>query len=191
MTTSRTSFGLVAGALVIVLILGGILFATGYFGERTSAPIPTVIHPGWKTASDGEITFLYPEDIGTTYITTTDWPPHLQLIGGPSTCTAAGRVNLPAGKTEQVLVNGREYCVTTEGEGAAGSTFLLKAYMFSINDSPSEEDNTMVFTFGLREVQCVNYDEPKKTECETERATFSIDDLVDEMAQTIQFISNQ
>lgn len=191
MTTSRTSFGFVVGALAIVIVLGGILFATGYFGERTSPSTPTVIHAGWKTASDGEIAFLYPEDIGTTYITTTDWPPQVQLIGAQPTCTTAGAINMPGGKTEQELINGREYCVTTEGEGAAGSTYLLKAYVFSVDDSPSEEDSMMVFTFGLREVQCANYDEPKKTECETERATFNISNLVDEMAQTIRFIGRE
>jgi len=191
MTSSRTSFGFVIGALAVVLVLGGILFATGYFGERTSAPTPTVIHAGWKTASDGEIAFLYPEDIGTTYITTTDWPPHVQLIGAQPTCSAAGAVNMPAGETEQELINGREYCVTTEGEGAAGSTFLLKTYVFSIDDSPSEEDNTMVFTFGLREVQCANYDEPKKTECETERASFDISKTIDEIAQTLRFMDGE
>lgn len=190
MTTARTSLALVVGALAIILVLGGILFATGYFGERTSAPTPTVIHAGWKTVADANVSFLYPEDIGATHITATDWPPQVQIVDGPFTCIAAGEVTMPAGKTEQLLINGREYCMTTEGEGAAGSTYLLKAYAFAVQDLSGTE-KVAIFTFGLREVQCANYDEPQKTECETERATFDISYLVDEIAQTLRFISEE
>ncbi len=190
MTSSRTSFGFVIGALAVVLVLGGILFATGYFGERTSAPTPTVIHAGWKTVADENVSFLYPENIGATYTTTTDWPPKVQFIHGPFTCSAAGDITVPAGKTEQLLINGREYCMTTEGEGAAGSTYLLKAYAFAVQDQSGIE-KVAIFTFGLREVQCANYDDPQKTECENERATFDISNLVDEIAQTLRFIDNE
>ena len=190
MTTSRTSFGLVAGALVIVLILGGILFATGYFGERTSAPIPTVIHPGWKTMSNENVTFLYPEDIGTTYIKTNDWPPQVQIVDGPFTCIDAGRVNLPAGKTEKTLINGRDYCVTVEAEGAAGTTYLLEAYGFPVRDTTGA-DKVAILTFGLRQVQCGNYNDPQKTECETERAAFNISNIIDEIVQTLRFVDGK
>lgn len=186
MTSSRTSFGLVVGALAIVIILGGILFATGYFGERTEPPISTVIHAGWKTFSDDIVTFKFPEDIGTTYITTTDWPPQVQIVDGPFTCTEAGSMNMPAGKTELQTINGREYCVTTEGEGAAGSIYLLYAYAFSVEDPSSEAEKVAIMTFGMREVQCANYDDPQKTECENERAAFDISNLIDEIAQTIR-----
>ncbi len=39
--------------------------------------------------------------------------------------------------------------------------------------------------FTLRAVQCANYDEPKKTECEKERSIFYIDDIIDHIAQSL------
>ncbi|MFZ2414956.1 MAG: hypothetical protein WAW33_03110, partial [Minisyncoccia bacterium] len=79
------------------------------------------------------------------------------------------------------LVNNREYCVTKESEGAAGSIYTNYAYAFP------KDTKTIIFTFTTRATQCANYDEPNKTACEKEREAFDLDGIVDRMAQSLYF----
>jgi len=148
------------------------------------AQCPEVINNnnGWKTFSDDKqgIAFQYPDQLATTtYIHTVDWPPQVVISGGPFICTEGGSEIAQAGQTQQQIINGRTYCVTKESEGAAGSIYTQYAYSFSKNDK------VIIFTFILRSVQCANYDDPQKTQCETERQAFEIDnDIIDRMAQS-------
>ena len=145
----------------------------------------------WKTATSNGITFQYPETLLTTYINTQDWPPQVQVLNEPFTCTdlsaeasaqaGAGSETARAGQTIKRMVDDRTYCVTKESEGAAGSVYTNYAYAF-----PST-DKTIIFTFSLRAVHCANYDDPQKTACENERSAFDLDSTVDRMARSIKF----
>lgn len=143
-----------------------------------TGPDPT---GGWKTFTDSVkgISFKYPADLGTTYISTVDWPPQIEIVDQPYKCTAAGSQIQPAGETKEETINGHTYCVTRESEGAAGSTYTQYAY-------GADRNGQMAFLrFSLRFVQCANYDEPKSTECQTERSAFDVGPTVDQMFQTI------
>jgi hypothetical protein len=130
--------------------------------------------------SPASTTFQYPDQLLTTYINTVDWPPKLQIVNQPFTCNPAGLETAQAGVTEQRLVAGRIYCVTRESEGAAGSIYTNYAYAFP------KGNQTAIFTFSLRAVQCANYDEPQKIACENERSSFDLDSVVDKMAQSLK-----
>lgn len=149
------------------------------------APCPEVMGvPGtenWRTSTDQKsgLSFKYPEQLGTTYISTVDWPPQLQVESKAFTCTEAGTETDRAGKTEKRLVDSRTYCVTTESEGAAGSIYNQYAYVFA------HDNQTAIVTFTLRFPQCANYDDPQRTACEQERTTFDLDSVVDKIAQTL------
>ena len=136
---------------------------------------------GWEIATTSEegTSFRYPAEFGTSYITPVDWPPQLQVLDEPFSCTAAGDETARAGKTELRTVEGREYCVTQITEGAAGSIYSQYAYAFSKNDS------LMILTFTLRTPQCLNYDDPERTACQDEQETFILDPLIDMIAQSI------
>jgi hypothetical protein len=136
---------------------------------------------GWETAttSEGGISFRYPAAFGTSYITPVDWPPQLQVLSEPFSCTAAGDETARAGKTELRTIEGREYCVTQITEGAAGSIYSQYAYAFP------KDDATMILTFTLRMPQCLNYDDPERTACQDEQETFALDPLIDMVAQSI------
>lgn len=136
----------------------------------------------WKTSTDPVTgsSLRYPETIPTTYIHTVDWPPKLQLVEGPFTCIQAGQEIDRAGKTESRVINGKDYCVTTLTEGAAGSTYTQYAYATQIGGKVA------VLTFTLRQASsCSNYDDPQKSECEAERATFTIDPIIGQIIETI------
>jgi tryptophan-rich sensory protein len=135
----------------------------------------------WKLFDDQihDTAFFYPETLPTDYIHTVDWPPQVQVIHQPFSCTEGGSEIARAGKTEKLVVDGDEYCVTKETEGAAGSVYTMYAYAFPKNQK------TIILTFALRRVQCANYDDPQKTACEKERLSFNTDILAHKIIQSI------
>lgn len=135
----------------------------------------------WKTTTSNGVMFQYPETLLTKYINTQDWPPQVQVLNEPFTCTEAGEETARAGKTEKRLVDDREYCRTSIVEGAAGSIYTQYAYAFP------KDGKTIIFTFSFQAVQCANYDNLQKTACENERSAFDLDSVVDRMARSIKF----
>ncbi|MFA6253904.1 MAG: MliC family protein [Candidatus Paceibacterota bacterium] len=136
-----------------------------------------------KTFVDDEtgITFQYPDKILTKYIETVDWPPKVQELREPFSCVETGAETGRAGKTARQIINGQDYCVTKESEGAAGSIYTNYVYAFPYNNT------TIIFTFSLRFVQCDNYDDPQKSACKQERSLFSPDNATDQMAESLSF----
>ncbi len=172
----------------VVCTMEAKLCADGSYVGRTGpkcefAPCPSVSSTtSWKTTTDSKtgISFKYPENLGTKYISVVDWPPKIQVLNQAFSCTEGGALSTQVGQVVKKTIGGKEYCITTEAEGAAGSTYLQYAYAFGFSNK------TIKATFTLREVQCANYDDPKKTECETERNTFNIDTVLTEMVNTVQ-----
>lgn len=153
------------------------------------SPCPAILTPtstlpttDWKVGSDStkKYSFSYPATLGTTYVSLVDWPPVLTVAKDTNVrCSLAGSETASSGKTERATINGREYCVTRQSEGAAGSMYHTYAYSF-----PNEND-LLTLTFTLRFVQCMNYDEPNASNCTAEQSAFDADNLVDRMAQTV------
>ena len=147
-----------------------------------SAPTQPSAEPeaGLKSSTQAGMTFTYFETLPETYIHVVDWPPKLQVNSGPFTCTEAGDVTARAGRTRKIVIDGHVYCVTEVQEGAAGSVYTQYAY------AAERDGKTVIMTFSLRAEQCGNYDEPKRTECETERANFDIGGRIDAMFSTLK-----
>jgi hypothetical protein len=133
----------------------------------------------WKqyTDSTNEVTFRYPESLGTKYINTQAWPPNIQITNVPFTCIETKPDEYE--KTAERIINGRTYCVTEVSEGAAGHIYTQYTYAFSKNDM------MVTLSFTLTFVQCGNFDDPAKHECEEERHKFDIGSIIDQIAQTI------
>lgn len=125
----------------------------------------------WETYSDENLTFRYPTDLGTEFIGLQTWPPKVTLSEGIFSCAG-----------EAHWVEERAYCVSTETEGAAGSTYITYNYLTNL-----EELNQMVtLEFTLRFPQCANYPEPNKSLCEEAQSSFDVDKMVDQIAQSVQ-----
>jgi hypothetical protein len=125
------------------------------------------------------ISFRYPETLGTKYIYTQVWPPSVEAANVPFFCK---ETNIEGNITSERIINGRTYCVTEISDGAAGHIYIQYTYAFSKNNNVISLSFTLVF------VQCGNYDEPGKQECEEERRKFDIDGIVDRMAQTLNIV---
>ena len=126
-------------------------------------------------------TFQYPDGFAKKYIDALDWPPVISVVAGPLACSEAGTETARAGKTDRQIINGREYCVTKVTEGAAGSVYTQYAYAFS------DKDRMAILTFSVHFIQCGNFDEPEKIECEAERAAFDINSIIDQIVRNIRF----
>ena len=137
----------------------------------------------WKTTKDAKTgaSFQYPDSLHVGYINAVDWPPSVQFQNEPLVCNEAGSETDSAGRTEELTIEGRVYCVTQITEGAAGSVYTQYAYAFE------KDGKTVIFTFSLQMMQCENYDEPRKSECNLEQAAFSADGLIDRITQSVMF----
>lgn len=134
----------------------------------------------WTTITNDEnITFKYPKELLTKYISVVDWPPQVKIENKKFVCNPSGNEIQQGGQTSLRLVDNRQYCVTKASEGAAGSVYTSYTYAFS------KGNQTGVINFSLRLVQCKNYDDPQMSECENERSVFDIDSTIDRIAQSI------
>lgn len=160
---------LIIGAAVIV---GALVFALKYH------PTGTVSTDGGTNgeptaSSTGTIT------LPAKYVDILDWPPALQVVSGPFSCTGAGSETASGGKTTLITVNDRQYCRTVEVEGAAGSVYSNYAYAYAAGNKVN------IYTFGTREVQCANYPEPEMSQCQKAEDNFSSDALIDSYIRSL------
>lgn len=134
-----------------------------------------------STTSISGTQFSYPDPLPTTYVTPADWPPQVIMTVGRLTCAGSGTASsserAPAGMLK--VINTRTYCVSKEGEGAAGSTYATYNY------ATAQGDFVAKVMFTLRTPQCMNYDEPKQSACRDEQSQFDVDALADRILESI------
>ena len=165
---------------LVIAVVGAGLLAFGLYASRdvfvppasieVPAAEPSVSDGPLLTYSDDIVTFNYPEKLSTTYIRAIDWPPKVAATKESISCEA-GETEI--GMTKIVIAQGREYCVTTQSEGAAGSMYTDYTY------TTEKDSKVITVTFTLRLVQCGNYNEPERSLCERERTTFDVTALID------------
>lgn len=170
--------------VVILLVIAMVVVGGFYlFKKQPKTNIPI----GWLTFTDEArvYSFNYPKDFGSDYITPLDWPPQVDLLDGPTfDCPTASSPTAHAGQTNQVTVDGQKYCVTTQTEGAAGSTYTDYAYLTIV------DGQIVRLTFTLREPQCLNYDEPKQSECQQDQTSLNLNHLIGQIIASWQFTPN-
>jgi len=173
----KITFIAIIVVVLVVLISGGwtLLSQRSSVPLLTPSPAPsaTRILSPTMTASPSAVSTL-----PTKYIFPVDWPPKVSNVNKPFSCLEAGSEASPGGQTQKVVVNNHTYCVTKETQGAAGSIYTQYAY------ARAKNNQTEIFTFSLRFVQCGNYPEPEKTACERESQTFRIDTFIDHYIQS-------
>ena len=139
----------------------------------------------WETMKSigGHMTIQYPAQLGTTYMRAVEWPPRVTTEPGAFTCFETQ--TSPLGVTTKRIIGGVQYCVTTQSEGAAGSTYVTYTYL-------TEKEQTRIkLVFTIQETQCLNYDEPQQSECKAERDRFSADALATRVLGTAMFLKSE
>jgi hypothetical protein len=135
----------------------------------------------WMLFTDSAkgVSFRYPETLAATYIYTRVWPPEVQVRNESFACSETNPGDDGMLKIEKRIINDNTYCVTEKAEGAAGTVFIQYTYGFR------KFGKVVNLYFVLGFVQCGNYDNPEKSECEKERRKFDIDGIIDRIAQTV------
>lgn len=183
------NIGITIGVIIIAIIVGTLIWRTPSAAPQTACTTEAKLCPdgsavgrtgpnceftacpqsnGLKTATTNGITFQYPDPLPTTYMHAQEWPPTITVTNGALTCTA------------KKIINNSTYCVTATNEGAAGSTYTTYSY------ATEKSGKVMTLSFIIRAVQCMNYDDPKQTECLKERAAFNADTLADQILRSAQ-----
>ncbi len=125
----------------------------------------------WVKNFEGETdnkTLINSISVNDKYIHPLKWPPVVTVLDSNFICNSSGSNTQGAGKTSLVTFKGSEYCVTSLAQGAAGSTYTEYSYTKKYGNKTAKLD------FTIQSVQCLNYDEPNKTECINKQANFDI-----------------
>ncbi len=117
---------------------------------------------------------FYLENNLTEYVVPVQWPPEVSVSAEKYSCKTGSQ-------TKIVNINGKNYCVTTQAEGAAGSIYTTYTYKALLNKK------VVSINFIVRAPQCANYDDPKKTACEEEKKNFDINAMVAKIFESIKF----
>lgn len=160
----RKKYIAIGAAMVLLIIFYGSSFLVQLSQKNKEVQVSQEIE---------QVDAVTPFVLDTTYIAGTDWPPVIQKLEEEYKCTPAGDEYMRAGKTEKVLIDGKEYCETKVTEGAAGSQYTQYAYLTEAPDGTA-----LAATFSLRFVQCMNYDEPNQSACLEEQKNFDTKPIV-------------
>jgi hypothetical protein len=171
-------------ALLIIsflVLLGGVSFLIwqnlpGSSKCRVSKCVDNIVETPNHSA-DG-ISFDAPA-LSTKYISAVSWPPKVTVSETSFLCTESQEADMRS--IEKRMVDNHSYCVVKRVGGAAGSTYTDYTYI------TEKDSKTIEISFSLRAVQCANYDEPTKAECEAEREAFDLDSLVHRMVNSVVF----
>lgn len=133
-----------------------------------------------QSINQGEISFKYPQNLPASYISVQEWPPKIEITDNefncPETSLQDGSVEIITNK----IINGKTYCVRATNEGAAGSIYTIYFYLTPL------DNKLLTLNFVLKYPNCENYDDPQKTQCFQERQSFDLDNLIDQIVQTIK-----
>ena len=169
---------------VLAVILGGIFFGSKSFFPGGTTLVSTTTNEFVTSTTTSEVTtnlktytdatssaaFMYEDPLPLVYIRPMEWPPHITVENKSLSCVSK----------DKKTIGGQLYCVTAVSEGAAGSTYITYTYATEINAK------TVTLNFTLQEPQCLNYDNPKQTECLNERSAFNPDTLVSDIMKTVR-----
>jgi hypothetical protein len=132
----------------------------------------THTQPGNTADTVSSAALEYPSFANSEYVRTTEWPPTLLITNTVFSCTQSDT-------THEVHIGNHTFCVTTQNEGAAGSTYTTYTYTFAYTAT-----RTATLSFTVQFVQCLNYDSPQQQECQRAQAAFAPDTLANAIMQT-------
>jgi len=136
-----------------------------------------------STYNDPEIgiLFKYNKTFPYKYINALEWPPRVDVKDEAFVCTEK-EGEAATTTVEKLSINNRIYCLTTIPGGAAAGTYY-ESYEYRF----SEDGKVVGFFLTLGFATCQNYSEPYAGECQSERESFDVNKLIDQIRNTVKF----
>lgn len=161
--------------IVLMAVLGGAALAmrSGTSGSSKLAEIPA----DWERLEGDGLSFAYPTEFGTSFISPKVWPPLGYIL------SASGALPCAEGDTQEGAmtyrkIEGNEYCITEASTDTNGVIETQYAYTFK------SDEKVVAFILSLRYLACEKMAPERKTACETERTGFKLDEIVNKIAST-------
>jgi hypothetical protein len=168
--------------IVSVIILIAITSIGGYFWFQSNVQKLNQKEGTWKDYNDNDISFRYLEKLLTEYIYAQEWPPIIEVKSEIYSCFETPQeISSLTEIITQRIINDRIYCIDVKHEGAAGSVYSSYIY------TTQKNDKLVSISFTLRYSSCENYNKEQNQDCKSERESFDIDKIVDNIVQTIKW----
>lgn len=103
------------------------------------------------------------------------------IADGEFSCAETSPTSSLPERVTRRTVDDRVYCMEEKIGAAAGSTYIEYTY------TTARDGKLITLNFTLRYSQCLNYDDPQRSECLAERETFDLDSVVDRIAGSAVF----
>lgn len=131
------------------------------------------------------ISFSYPEELGSSYVSTADWPPRFINSYDPIKCELDEQTQAMSGSTSSnQTVNGNTYCIWETEDGAAGSEYSTYQIIYP------KDGQYIMMSFTVQYPRCDNYPAEKIADCKKEQADFPLTVAIDAIAQSAKIPSS-
>jgi hypothetical protein len=165
---------------------GRIILLTGIGedeGENVSPPEVKIMVEEIDNGSEKQPHYNILVDLNAEYIGSQDWkvnmvneeenyPPKFKITEGQIDYKITSSESGLLTSTAKRRIDGRIYCIESTSEGAAGTIYTQYAY------STIKNGSLITVSCVIRYPQCINYNEPQRTECAKERETFDLDKII-------------
>ncbi len=173
----------IIGAIITFLLFGNWYYAAHMpvAEEAVYTEAPNTEDANLISAVDAKsgISFSYPAELQTKYVSLAEWPPRFVNSVTPIKCELDEQTQAMSGATSSTeTINGNTYCVWATSEGAAGSIYINYQLIYP------QDSQYFTMSFTLRYPQCENYPGDEVTACHNEQANFPLNTLIDEIAQS-------
>lgn len=129
------------------------------------------------------ISFNYPEELGSNFVSTTEWPPRFINSHDPIKCELDEQTQAMSGSTSsRQTINGNVYCIW-ETKEVAESEYITYQIIYP------KDDQYIMMSFTLQYRQCENYPAEQISDCRKEQSDFPLTPAIDTIAQSAQLPS--
>ncbi|MCA9366929.1 hypothetical protein KC887_01530 [Candidatus Kaiserbacteria bacterium] len=166
--------------LLVVLVALAAVFLWWHYAESPTQEEVTDVpatQPATTTPATTEVSEQPPYMLTAVSVASSSYvdfvtSPELAVASSSYSCAVTSTSTPVLGETTERTINGKTVCRFYVADGAAGSVYHQYTYSTA---APTGE--LLVYTFTVREVQCMNYDEPQASECAAAQAAFDPDQV--------------
>jgi hypothetical protein len=143
-----------------------------------SDSVPETPPTTWVTREDDNFSFNFPPRLSTKFIQIQEWPPSISIYEPTYTCTISETKDV---KTEESLIGGKRYCITTSEKLVEGTPLSIYTY------STVYKQKGVTLEFSLLKPHCLDVFSDDREACKIQQELFTPDPIVDGIVESLSF----